>query len=181
MWGGWGIVEGRKATAGAQPRMPRQPARRPLSLPVLPLSTGRQRRRVKAGSTPHSLAGSSTWSTARQTPFAAAAGAAAWSPWRRRDLQLCSPSRGPWYVAGPILGWGMGVQRAFPRLMPGRFRGSQLRALASVPLGLYVGKVDTGLGVLLKSNISFLGTGRPTASLVTEMGAGEEGPRLWMV
>lgn len=80
----------------------------PSQLPLLSCSTGRQRLRARAGNMPLSLAGSSTWSTGRQMPSAAAAGAAAWSHWRRRDLQLCLPLRGPWYIglylAGP--GWG---------------------------------------------------------------------------
>lgn len=55
-----------------------------------------------------SLAGSFTWSTARQMLSAVAAGAAAWSHWRRPGLQLCLPSRGPWYIGLHLagLGWG---------------------------------------------------------------------------
>lgn len=80
----------------------------PSKLPPLSYSTGRQRPRARAGSMPLSLAGSSTWSTARQMPSAAAAGAAAWSHWKRPDLQLCLPSRGPWYIGSHLagLGWG---------------------------------------------------------------------------
>ena len=72
----------------------------PESVLFSPRSTDRQRQRVRAGSTPRSWAGSSTWSTARLMLSAAAAGAAAWNRWRRRGLQPCLPLRGLWYVAG---------------------------------------------------------------------------------
>lgn len=95
-----------RAQLELSPGLPAGPPAASESALFSPRSIGRPRPRARAGSTPRSSAGSFTWSTARRTPSAAAAGAAAWSRWRRRGLRLCSPSRGPWYVpCPPGLGW----------------------------------------------------------------------------
>ena len=105
-----------RAQLELSPGLPANPPVASESALFSPHSIDRRRQRVRAGSMPRCLAGSFTWSTARQMPSVAAAGAAEWSRWRRQELQLCLLLRGPWYVLVPTPPGSGGMQLGFPGL-----------------------------------------------------------------